>query len=259
MMRNLIAVTFLLLIISNRNVHSQINIGVKAGLNMNDKLSKIEQTYNIPATPAPTKTKLGYHFGVTISYELSNSFSLNSGILYVNKGSSLDLQEFYGRPESSWDTSTKKLEGHSRENYDYLELPLQLSYKIWKGLRIYAGPYAAVGVSGRYNDDYTMYKNGKLDFEYKRNKSIKPIYTEKKLNVPTNDGGLHFRTELPREFNGIDYGVNLGIGYELGNFILSSEYSLGLGNVKAKYTNVSRDIHRHRVLYFSLGYVVFKR
>ena len=53
--------------------------------------------------------------------------------------------------------------------------------------------------------------------------------------------------------------VNLGIAYEISNFILPSEYSLGLGNVEPRYSNLPRNTHRHRVLYFSLGYVLFKR
>lgn len=258
-MKKLVSVTFLLLFIGFSSVYSQINIGVKAGLNLNDKYFEIEQAYNVTLSPAPTRIKLGYHFGFNVSYELNNSFSLTSGILYINKGSSIDVQEFYGRPRSSWDRSTWKVEGHSRVNYNYLELPLQLSFTVWKGLRIFGGPYAAFGISGRSNDDFTIYRDGILDTEYKRNESIKPTYKKETLDFPSTEDGTLLIEYIPPKFNGFDYGFNLGIGYQFGNLLLSSEYSVGLGNVTPRYTNFPRDTHRHRVLYFSVGYLIFKQ
>ena len=257
-MKNLVSVILVALIFGYNNVYAQINIGLKAGLNINDKFYEIGQVYNVPVSPAPTKVKLGYHFGVNAFYELNSSFSLISGILYVNKGSSIDVQEFYGRPQSSWDRSTRKVKGYSRENYNYLELPLHLSFKIWKGFRVYGGPYVAFGISGRGKDDFTIYRNGNLDTEYKRDQSIKPTYKKETLDLPSSEDGPRF-VQIPPRFNGFDYGVNLGIGYQFRSFLLSSEYSWGLGNVTPNYTNYHRHTHRHRVLYFSVGYVLFKK
>jgi hypothetical protein len=256
-MKNFLSV---IIIISSSfcNSFSQIAIGVKAGLNFNDRYFGIDQVYNYPVVPAPSKTKLGYHFGVNVIYELNEVFSLNTGLSYINKGSSIDLVSYYNDLLENSDVS---VEGYARDNYNYLEIPLQLSYNIWKGLMIYGGPYAAFGIAGRFNYKYKIHQDGTLYTQLNRDENIKPAYSSVTLKLPSdnNGGPILVEDRFEPKLNGFDYGLNLGLGYQLNKILISSEYSLGLGNVTPNYTNFGRDIHRHRILYFSVGYQLFEK
>ncbi len=258
-MKNLVIVIVLLLFVSFSNSFAQVAIGVKAGLNINDRFFEIDQVYNYPVVPVPTKTKLGYHLGVNLSYALNNSVSLNSGLMYINKGSSIDLKDLYEVPVTTW-TGEYSVDGYSRSNYNYLEIPLQLTYKVWKELRIYGGPYAELGICGRLNDDYTVYVNGNKDFEKNSNIKLIPAFGQVTVGTTQNyEGGPLIIDDKFNRFYGSDYGLNLGLGYQLNKIFISCEYSLGLGNVTPNYTNFGRDIHRHRILYFSVGYMLFEK
>ena len=258
-MKNVLIVTLLLLMVITSNVLAQLTIGVKTGLNINDRYFEIDQVYNVILNPAPQRTKLGYHLGVNLTYELNSSFSLNSGLLYINKGSGIDLEELYEVPVDLW-TGEYKVEGYSRSNYNYLEIPLQLSYRIWKELRIYGGPYAAFGIFGRQNDEYTVYLNGNKELEKINNEKLRPAYGKVEVKYNYHEGSpLITDIENENRYNGFDYGLNLGLGYPFDKILISSEYSFGLGNVTADFTNFARDIHRHRILYFSVSYQLFEK
>ena len=229
-MKNIVIVTLLLLFVCISGAFSQIAIGLKAGLNVNDRYFEIDQNYNYPVVPAPTNTKLGYHFGVNVNYEINDIFTINTGLVYINKGSSIDLQSYY---DDILENSDVAVEGYARDNYNYLEIPLQLSYNMWKGLKIFGGPYAAFGISGRYNYDYKISLSGSSYTQVKRDEVIKPAYSNVTLNLPPDNNGGPVLVEdgFEPKFNGFDFGLNLGLGYQFDKLLLSSEYSLGLGNI----------------------------
>ena len=37
--------------------------------------------------------------------------------------------------------------------------------------------------------------------------------------------------DIKDEFNSLDFGLNIGLGYDLGNFIVGANYGIGLVNV----------------------------
>ena len=78
-----------------------------------------------------TSTRTGFHGGLTADWNIVKSFSVSTGVLYVNKGFKSD----FGKGEAA-----------------YLELPLLASWRIETvtGVRFFfnVGPYFAWGVGG---------------------------------------------------------------------------------------------------------------
>ncbi|GAA4271910.1 porin family protein [Aquimarina gracilis] len=104
---------------------------------------------------------------------------------------------------------------------DYLNLPLMTKYYVIKGFSIQAGP--------------------QIGFLLSANNSVESL-------------GIDTETDIKDEISNIDFGINLGLGYQLpiGIFI-DGRYNIGLSD-----TNDADDDNfpkaTNRVLQFSLGY-----
>lgn len=79
-----------------------------------------------------TSTRMGFHGGVTVDWNIVKSLSVSSGLSYVNKG----FKSSFGKGEAG-----------------YLQVPLMLSYRIETPTKVSfqfnVGPYFAWGVNGK--------------------------------------------------------------------------------------------------------------
>ena len=241
--------TFLMLIILVTfafSTSAQVNFGIKVGGN----LSNIHQNYKDSDYEVPTRMKVGFHIGLTSDIPISEMFSFQPGLLLSTKGYSVDLEELFGDevPIRSVNADGVEIDGFSRTNVNYLELPLNIAFKA-NALQIYAGPYVAVGIGGKYKSDFTVSYMGLSD-TFKEEVTLKPAFGEVK------EGDLEDDEDA---FTALDFGLNFGLGYTVGPILIQAGYSLGLGNVNPKYEGMS-DTDRsdykdlNRVITLSVSY-----
>ena len=109
-----------------------IQFGIKAGGNMAKPTGA--DADDIADT---LKTKVGFVGGVFIAFNLSNSFSIQTEVLYTMKGATYEYTDVE-------ETVEEKLYG------DYIEIPVLLKFKLLAGpVRpfIFAGPYVGFKLS----------------------------------------------------------------------------------------------------------------
>ena len=189
----------------------QVKFGVNAGLN----LSKIGQNFKDPANEFKTKLNPGFRLGLAINYEIGESLDLITGLNYTQKGFSLDLEDGLASGET--------VEGYDRFNLGYLEVPINVAYKL-KNFRFMAGPYVAFGVNGKNKWDYKYSFNGQVfeDADEDSNYKFKNKLGEKELN----DNNSYTKA--------VDFGLNIGVGYDINGILINANYGLGLSNLVPK-------------------------
>jgi len=194
------------LLVFSMQTQAQVKFGVKAGMNFDN----IAQNFAESDWETATKMRLAYNFGVTVDFGLSDDFSLQTGLMYTSKGYSINLKEEF----------EEDLDGYFRASYNYLEIPVNFTYKI-SGFQVYAGPYVAIGIGGKMKYDVSFDGESESD-EVK----LKPVFGE------VGDGDL---ADDEDAFSALDYGLNFGIGYQVGPVLINAGYSLGLGNLTPAY------------------------
>lgn len=226
---------------------AQISFAIKGGVN----LSQLHHDEVLPlgARTAEAQPKPGYHIGANIIYDINQRYSLRSGIFFITKGTSYNLEKLN---RESYAPDDVQFDGYSRRRLDYIEVPIQLSYKFLERFQLYAGPYAALLVGGRSKDKYSL-DTRQLKETVDRNDKITPVLREV--------SGIPELLEI-HPYWAFDYGANLGLGYTLHPFLFSMEYSYGLGNLGVDVKGWEDREHRkrqNRVLYFSVSYLLSSR
>ncbi|MCJ7446064.1 MAG: PorT family protein [Bacteroidales bacterium] len=116
------------------------SIGIKAGFSL------AEGMYKLYVTKIPTSCIVGFPIGISGDMPISESFFLNSGFLFIKKGTKADIS---GAEE--------------KVRIRYLEIPVNVVYKhdsvTWK-LFAQAGPYVGIGLSARIKQEDNKEKVG---------------------------------------------------------------------------------------------------
>lgn len=127
-MRTKFICLFILIIISNK-VHSQWNIGGKAGVNWSN--------VNFKDAENPSFI-LGVNSGIIVGYQFNNKTSLQCNVLYSTRG--------YNSKESVYtlyDNSIKDL----KVVFQYIDIPLMLKYRLFQGFYLHIGPQLGIQLS----------------------------------------------------------------------------------------------------------------
>ncbi|MBN2614181.1 MAG: PorT family protein [Bacteroidales bacterium] len=203
-MKNFVAVSlmafFALFAVSGQ---AQVKFGIQGGLD----LSKME--INTPGLNFDTKDITGYSVGLISEFKFGDRFLLQPGLLYAVKGTKYT---FVGA-----ETTVKP---------SYLEVPVNLVYQIDMKptkLLLFAGPYFAYGIGGKYNF------NG------------------------DNTSKIKYGTGSGNDLKPFDYGLNFGAGLDLSRFELKAQYGLGLANLSPVSSNT---IKMSRVIRISLAFFI---
>jgi len=185
---------------------AQVKFGLKAGMNLAN-ISQVKDELN-------TKMRFAYHGGVNVDFGINRNFSFQTGLLFTSKGYDIDL-------EAKYENQAVEIDGYHRTIYNYIELPLYPTIKI-EGFQIFAGPYVAMGISGKEVEEYTvMHNNQETERSSVTNKPPVFGYVDR---VDYDD--------FDSPYNRFDIGLSFGLGYKIGTVLMNAGYSLGLGNHK---------------------------
>jgi hypothetical protein len=117
-------------------------VGIRLGANMNNiRFTGIQSDFN-----PETSFKTGFAGGITYEHDLGSKFSLQSGVVYIQKGF------IYGLEQSTTLGGVKiPLSASIHQNSNFLELPLILNYKLGNeklGFYVGAGPSIGYALNG---------------------------------------------------------------------------------------------------------------
>ena len=182
------------------------------------------------------KTLTTFNAGILGRFGLSKVVDLESGLLFTGKGSKADTY---------YSTSTTDNYVKTKFNPFYIEVPLNLVVRFpvkgTKGLFVYAGPYAAIGVAGKSTSDSKI-----LGIT---------SHSEKDIQF-ANDDPFTSRQEDASYYKlkRFDFGLNGGAGIDLGKIILKANYGYGFIKINStESNNASDDKNKYRTLSFSVG------
>jgi hypothetical protein len=212
--------------------HSQAQKGqIRAGIN----LANVSVTSNGRVDEANQLTS--FQAGILFDIPLSSNFlSLQPGILYSGKGSKVQK-------------GTANQAGYFKQTFNpmYLEVPVNFLFKapLGSSSRLFAGagPYLAMGISGKSKTEGTRALTGSYNFE--RDITF------------SNDDPTTFNQEegtglgVIRRF---DYGLNGTAGIEGKSVVLGVNYGLGMAKLQSGTNNNADNNNKHRVLSFTLGF-----
>lgn len=146
--------------------------------------------------------KIGFHAGFFSKMEISELVALQPELLYSLKGIKIDYDE------------SAIADGSSKFNLHYIDLPVKLVLNFSDYIDLQFGPYVSYLVAADIDNDADIFDG---------------------IEVDGTD-------ELDRDqFNKFDYGLTVGIGFDLDPLILGVNYNLGLNPV-AKDDQLARDI-----------------
>ena len=184
----------LLLLLPISDILAQ-TFGVKGGFNFPSMLEKDDtETYS-----DHNKLKPGFHIGGVVDFPLTDVLSIEGSLLLCLKGgkSAEEFGEF--KYTENW-------------NLFYLDFPVAIKYTYDLGkIKLYglAGPYMALGISGKYKT--TEENNG-----------------DKETDTEVIDWGTDSEND---DFKRPDAGLHIGAGVRMGNIQAGLFYELGLANI----------------------------
>jgi hypothetical protein len=205
------------------------NVYIKGGFNLaNVSITsdgRIDDAKSLPS----------FNVGIAGDLPLGRFLALQPGLLFTGKGT---------KSQSGQPTDATYFRATS--NPFYIEVPLNLLVKIplaAKGSSFFigAGPYAAMGVTGKNKSE------GKV-FGVAFNSSKNIQFSNDDPSTFNEQEGAGFG--IMRRF---DFGLNGTAGFELNNVLLAVNYGYGLTKINSVAEN-NDDKNKHRILSLSVGF-----
>lgn len=160
--------------------------------------------------------KLGYKFGFNVEFSIAQNTSLAPGLFYTTKGS-MHKSEIAG------------IKSKASSNLGYMEVPINILYRLpvsSGNILVNVGPYVSYAINGSSTTE--------ID------------------GLPKTTSKINFGSKNS-ETNPLDYGFNVGAGYEAAQGIyVRAQYGMGLANM-SNASNVSR---KNQNIQISLGYTI---
>ena len=193
---------------------------------------------NVSVTPDGRINKAheltSFQVGIVADAHLGSILYLQPGILFTGKGSKVES----GDPNSSYYYK-------ATANPYYIEIPFNLVFKLPAsgGNKIFigAGPYAAIGVSGKNKVDGTF--------------GLVAYHNESNIQF-SNDDPTTMNQEEGAGFGILkrfDYGLNGIAGVEGHSLTLSVNYGYGLAKLQSGSNSSQDNDNKHRVISIALG------
>jgi hypothetical protein len=223
-MKKIIVSTFVLIaMFVTENIMAQVTLGPKFAFN----ISSIHEKSQVASNSRPfNTTKIGFQVGGILNAQINKHVVIRPELTFNSIGAS---------------RSTSNYNGNITTNY--LSLPVNLVYQYPMNdhlkLQAFAGPYASLGLGGKYK------------FESQYGTRIEKVYMKKD---PGNNVNVYQ--------NPLDFGINLGVGFQEKAFVFSASYALGLSNTESHYIDPTAEANRGKInkitnrnLSFSFGYL----
>ena len=174
---------------------AQVSFGPKVGLNISTLAADSE--LGLP----DTKSKIGFQLGGVLNAQLNDYFAIRPELLFNNVGTKFDENGVKGSFNTNYLTLPVNFVG---------QYPVSDNFK----LQAFAGPYAALGLGGKYKFESDF---GNTDGSIKMGK------------VPSDNTSDDFY------MNSLDFGLNFGIGAQISSLLITANYGLGLTNLEPHY------------------------
>lgn len=227
-MKSVSVALVLIFLISISNVSAQSSARLVAGVNL----------ANVSVTPDGRINKANeltsFQVGIIADAHVGSIIYLQPGILFTGKGSKVES----GDPNSSYYYK-------ATANPYYIEVPFNLIFKLPAsgGNHIFlgAGPYGAIGISGKNKVDGTF--------------GLVAYHNEKNIEF-SNDDPTTMNQEEGAGFGIVkrfDYGLNGTAGIEGRSFTISVNYGLGLAKLQSGSNSSQDNNNKHRVLSIVFG------
>jgi len=172
------------------SINAQIRFGVKAGGNFSNLYTSGSSS---GLNADQYKGRFSYHFGGMMEYSISEIFSLQPELMYLNHGANLKSSNSFGMKD-----------GHITLNSIQLPVNVKATFNLSKNrIFVYAGPYLSYNIYGK--------ATGEID-----GKSI--------------DRGLFNKGHQMKRW---DYGMGIGVGMEINKFVISLGNQYGLCNINS--------------------------
>ena len=175
-----------------------------------------------------------FNVGIMSRFGLSNTFDLESGLLFTGKGSKATSN--FGS-----DYVTSKF------NPLYLEVPLNavvklpLSANAKSNIFFHSGPYIAVGIAGNSTTDA----------------QIGGVQTHSSTAIKFSNDNPFTSQQDDAAYNKLkrfDYGLNLGGGVDFGKLLLKANYGFGLAKINSTQSdNNTNSRNKFRTFSISVG------
>ncbi len=218
-MRNILRLCFVAIIILSAAINSSAQtFGIKGGLNLSNTVIIIGGD----KFDSELKINPGFHIGPTLELDLSNVFSIETGVLLTTKGFRVNST----RPDETGVEEAYKV----KSNLYYIDIPFNAKATIeLNGYDVYGtvGPYLGIGIQGK----------GKLEFGDEIETSTIKFGKDENLKR-------------------LEFGLAFGGGMEINRFLFGLGYNLGLTNIS---NNEHSQKFKNRVIQISVGYRFGKR
>lgn len=259
-MKKYIVATFILFtFISSFSQNAKISLGPEIGMN----IIPIENTaigYNF---------QLGYHVGLHLKYKLSESFKLSTGVFLTQKKKKYDktnissIFEIYGDLfqmggiDTAGLNSTINAFGVNTDVVEttngivselFIEIPILANYH-YKNFNMYAGPYLGVLLTANKKEEKRTQIPllNVVDFSQFDSTGLSSYFLPPADETSTSSESNKDNLRL------LDFGFNVGIGYEMNNLHFNLMYSHGLLDYRKDKGNESTDTHK--IIQFSIAYL----
>ncbi len=204
-------VVVLAVLIITTNANAQ-RFGIRGGVNFSNMSTKLNNSSKF--VQDDREFLIGYNVGLTAEIDFHENFGFETGLIFNSKGLK------YAEEVAGIKTEISR-------RLHYLDIPvLAKGMYNFSGVEVFGkfGPYVGIGLVG------------------------KDKVTNKKLNI---DKSIDTKWgDDPMEMNRLDYGLQMGLGTEIGGFIVEGIYKFSLGDIDNAETTTTKN----HVLALSVGY-----
>ncbi|SFG36346.1 porin family protein [Prevotella sp. KH2C16] len=228
----------LLLALSVSGIYAQTSKGMltlqpRVGLTLGNQAGSLTEG---------SKIKPGFTVGIDCEYGLSDRWSLSAGLAYAQYGDKANNAFGAIGEENGKQVAYIIKADNVREDLDFLTLPVQANFYVWKGLALHAG--LQMGYLLRAHEKGNIL-SAKLSEQPSGNTGI--------INFDPNDISVqstYVDASMKDAVRKFDLGIPMGISYEYKQVVLDAHYLLGLTNLEKSGMGSSRN----SVFTFTLGY-----
>jgi hypothetical protein len=180
---------------------TKISYGIRGGATnaylQGDAVSSLQDVIIRTGGAVNAESKTGFYAGGFVNIPVSETFSIEPGITYTQKG--YELNGGFGIK------NTDIISARSRLNLGYVELPVLAKVNL-SGLQLFAGPQIGYLANAELRT-----RAGALGFNF-----------------------INDRRDVKSQFNDIDVSLTGGVGYEFGNgFRVQAAYDHGLSRINS--------------------------
>ncbi len=247
-MKKVLTLVVALLVSSIATNAQGVRFGVKGGVNfsnMSEKDIKTGEFINMPkgnnilGFEFNKKFLIGYNVGLTAGIDFHENFGFEGGLIFNTKG-----VKYSSSKEIKTAIINGKYDFTHKLDMLYLDIPLSIRgiYTIVPKVQVYGkfGPYVGIALMGKYKNNLT--KDGK-DIEDIR-KALNYLGLKDLMERDVKFG------EDINEYSRLDYGLQMGLGMDIGGFTIEGIYKFSLGDIEGS------DIYnvKNHVIALSVGY-----